>query len=301
MPAATIINARKIMIEDWDDRDPYHQMRYRSLLIGGGSAPHRRRPEYFAWVLSRFVEEQIAPAVDLYVKRDNNRQRNNVQGRRYVGYMDDNYDERRSTFFPLPWKWPEIIANGESYVVFGRVAATALFYAMTIKVLIYQYENLRFGIDKITLFRQTTIETIRRLLLQAGSILLFRPLVPSSTSEEERKSTTNLSADTDTQGTEQNQDIDLDEVEKDKKHGGKGPNPLDKMKSLIFNFKNVIPFLKDKNQTSKSEDSDSDTNVPEDTDTVEEPELDNEQSPDDGSSDEKKRFRPIYWLDHVIT
>uniref|UniRef100_A0A7S0CM27 Uncharacterized protein n=1 Tax=Proboscia inermis TaxID=420281 RepID=A0A7S0CM27_9STRA len=32
----------------------------RSIILGGENAPHRRLPEQFAWVLTRFVEENIA-------------------------------------------------------------------------------------------------------------------------------------------------------------------------------------------------------------------------------------------------
>ena len=38
---------------------------------------------------------------------------------------------------PVPWRMPEM-SNEESFVVFGRVAATTLFYAMVMKVSFYQ-------------------------------------------------------------------------------------------------------------------------------------------------------------------
>jgi len=36
----------------------------RCLILGGGIAPHRRLPDLFAWELTRFVEERVAPHPD---------------------------------------------------------------------------------------------------------------------------------------------------------------------------------------------------------------------------------------------
>jgi hypothetical protein len=41
-----------------------HQLHHRHIILGGGSSPHRRLPEQFSWVLSRFVEETIVIAAN---------------------------------------------------------------------------------------------------------------------------------------------------------------------------------------------------------------------------------------------
>jgi pimeloyl-ACP methyl ester carboxylesterase len=127
--------------------DPAEDHRY--LVIGGGSAPHRRRPELFAWILTRFVEKKIAPAIDV---------KGGTQ-RRYIG------NRKRSTtgqgpVIDLPWHIQDIF-NEESFIVFGRVAATALFYIMAVKVLFYQYDNFVLTVGMVSSARQRAFKTMQ--------------------------------------------------------------------------------------------------------------------------------------------
>ena len=38
---------------------PFSNADGRCAILGGGSSPHFSKPEYFAWVLARFVEEKL--------------------------------------------------------------------------------------------------------------------------------------------------------------------------------------------------------------------------------------------------
>jgi hypothetical protein len=122
---------------------------------------HRRRPEIFAWSLTRFVEEKIAPSVKVD-HRDNRRPFQ--ERKRYFSAGKPRVD--------LPWKLSEII-NEESFVVFGRVAATALFYGMTLKVIFYQYGNLRSGVSFMRSAQRKTIASIQNAVLEVGSLFLY--------------------------------------------------------------------------------------------------------------------------------
>jgi hypothetical protein len=102
---------------------------HRCLIRGGGSAPHRRLPEQFAWALTRFVEEQVAPVAD-----DNNAAAlASTRGgaRRRIKFMD------------------RLVTPG-GLLVAGRVLAEAVFYVSAMKVMLYQYENIYWGMSKVS-------------------------------------------------------------------------------------------------------------------------------------------------------
>jgi hypothetical protein len=107
------------------------------------------------------VEEKIAPAVKVDSKVG---QRPAHERKRYFSAGKPRVD--------LPWKVSEII-NEESFVVFGRVAATALFYGMALKVLFYQYGNLRSGVTFMRSAQRKTIASIQNAVLEFGSLFLY--------------------------------------------------------------------------------------------------------------------------------
>lgn len=129
----------------------HHHHHHRTVIIGGGSAPHRRRPGIFAWVLTRFVEEKIAPPAvrptDVYRNRQlQQQQQQQRQHQTFIPFSKWSPNWRYPSFPLLPWRVNEMF-NEESMVVFGRVVANAVFYAITIRVLFYQYDNVREGFD----------------------------------------------------------------------------------------------------------------------------------------------------------
>jgi hypothetical protein len=143
------------------------QTSHRSLVLGGGSAPHRRRPELFAWVLTRFVEEKIAPTQVSRFKvpraRARGGQQTLIQGQQGPKAMD------HAPKHPLLLSLSEFLSPG-SLVVWGRVVASALFYSTMLKIALFQYESVRGGIININ----TGIEMVARLRKQIlGAVTSF--------------------------------------------------------------------------------------------------------------------------------
>jgi pimeloyl-ACP methyl ester carboxylesterase len=101
---------------------------HRSLILGGGTAPHRRRPEQLAWVITRFVEEQIAAQ---QVSRSPAR--------------EPHKPKVVEAGFQLPLGLSTVFSQ-EAMVVTGRVLATTLAYGIALKIFLYQYGSVRSGI-----------------------------------------------------------------------------------------------------------------------------------------------------------
>ena len=118
----------------------------RCLIRGGGSAPHRRLPEQFAWALTRFVEEQVAPL------------RNGISEAASVA---------RCFRFPDS----KFVTPGGLLVV-GRVLAEVVFYVSVVKVIMFQYENIYYGILRINNWYKTMAVWLRRILKVLGEAVL---------------------------------------------------------------------------------------------------------------------------------
>jgi hypothetical protein len=131
----------------------------RSVIIGGGVAPHRRLPEQFAWTLSRFVENKVSPhsaAYDLGQTMEG-------QDGEYSTSLGDDVEQappsesrlRRAinyTRYHSVWKeiLPESITKAlddifapGSLLVTGRVIAFAIMYMSIARVSLFQYQNIR--------------------------------------------------------------------------------------------------------------------------------------------------------------
>lgn len=120
---------------------------HRCLIRGGGSAPHRRLPEQFAWALTRFVEEQVAP-----IRKAISEAAPSVSRR--LQFLN------RVNFTP------------GGFLVAGRVLAEAVFYLSAMKVVMYQYENIYDGILRINRGYKGLSIWPRRILKLVGNILL---------------------------------------------------------------------------------------------------------------------------------
>jgi hypothetical protein len=140
----------------------------RSIILGGGSAPHRIRPEQFAWVLTRFAEAKVPPAEG--------------GGRRFRSIGDDAGrgqgvqaragDQRWSSAvnslfqrLALPFGLDNV-ASSEGRLLLGRAIATALFYIAIMRVAIVQYGLLRTGLRTVK-SRYDSVDALRRRAFQA--------------------------------------------------------------------------------------------------------------------------------------
>lgn len=98
----------------------------RCLILGGGTAPHRRRPEQFAWALTRFVEEKVAPRnVPLQISHAPDKASSEAK--------------RRAAWRSQVPGFVESMFSQGSLLVAGRVVASIIFYVTAMKIAVYQY------------------------------------------------------------------------------------------------------------------------------------------------------------------
>lgn len=119
----------------------------RSVIIGGGLAPHRRLPEQFAWTLTRFVENRVSTQMnseDDDILMNHHDQENDIELRHnaVVRSIRQQMVWRRIVPPRIAQKIEEFFTSG-SLLVTGRVLATAIIYISISRVGLFQYHNLR--------------------------------------------------------------------------------------------------------------------------------------------------------------
>ena len=119
----------------------------RSVIIGGGLAPHRRLPEQFAWTLTRFVENRVSSQIiaNDISEQDPDEQIEDEMRRGFKSRV------RASRKHSIVWKYilppavtealDKIFAPGNMLVT-GRVIATAIIYLSITRVSLFQYHNI---------------------------------------------------------------------------------------------------------------------------------------------------------------
>jgi hypothetical protein len=114
-------------------RDAFSQSDFptRNLILGGGSAPHRRRPELFAWSMTRFVEKNLATRTSWTENEPSDR-------------SADREVVNRNDVTPFMAQISELF-NPESFVVGGRLIATAILYVALLRTLAFQYGRIRWA------------------------------------------------------------------------------------------------------------------------------------------------------------
>ncbi|CAB9521664.1 expressed unknown protein [Seminavis robusta] len=140
----------------------------RCFILGGGVAPHRRQPETFGWTLTRFVEDKVAPSIPTMAGKRRRRVRTKTSLPRIPPAIT-----RFLSFDYIP--------TG-SFVVYGRIVASALLYASMLKVGIYQYARFLDGMvymktnyDVLQSVRRKTVGVISGFFVNYGYIpLLFQ-------------------------------------------------------------------------------------------------------------------------------
>ena len=140
-----------VTVVDEVDRDG------RSVIVGGGSAPHRVLPEQFAWVLSRFAEKEVGFASDYAPYKNKVEEKLTTQLIANKDGWKDNgpisqvgmaYNRLRSNIWKdmLPdtvTRRLENIFSPGTVLVSGRAIATVIIYLTVAKVSLFQYKNIR--------------------------------------------------------------------------------------------------------------------------------------------------------------
>ncbi|GKY95057.1 hypothetical protein MPSEU_000470000 [Mayamaea pseudoterrestris] len=154
------------------DTKRYKLDKNRCHIVGGGSAPHRRRPEQFAWVLSRFVEEKVAPlnatahhACETPQARGGQQQHSWTKDDASRQHWANKEMSQKDGLASLTEK----LLSPFSFTVGGRLFASTIFYFIMIKVAIYQFENFRIGVNTVASIRSRISKGVVSILCLAKS------------------------------------------------------------------------------------------------------------------------------------
>ena len=152
----------------------------RCVILGGGSAPHRTKPEYFAWVLARFVEEKIEYHPKEYVGGNRRSSMTEV-----MDEDDDEHNREKGTGMRtkrqnrgrilenlnLPFGIDSVVSS-EGRLLLGRALAAAIFYYAITKTVFVQYGVIRLGWTSIK-NSVSSVDELRRKVFQATGAFIW--------------------------------------------------------------------------------------------------------------------------------
>eukprot|EP00536_Pseudo-nitzschia_multiseries_P018597 jgi/Psemu1/56338/gm1.56338_g len=168
--------------------EPHHPSDERCVVLGGGSAPHRTKPEYFAWVLARFVEEKLEHHPRDYL---GGKMRRAVDGEAASSSTALTGDDRRRRPGPgprpnrgrilrnlnLPFGIDSLVSP-EGRLLLGRAVAAAIFYTSCARVAVVQYGILRAGVVSVK-NSVDSVGALRKKIFQAtGGFLAHYGYLP---------------------------------------------------------------------------------------------------------------------------
>lgn len=236
----------------------------RCVILGGGSAPHRTKPEYFAWILARFVEEKL----------EHHSMDNTVDGKRKSIVSEstslNNNDSDRKTRqhrggimrnLNLPFGIDSLVSP-EGRLLLGRAIAAAIFYTSIMKVVFVQYGILRIwwisiknSVDSVDALRRKIVQVMGAFLWNFGYVPKLFKFSLKRTKELDNED-----------GIDSSSKIETEEAipEKEETDGNTSFNP-----------------------PSKSSDEDG-------TD-------DSQQEDEDEDNEDAFRIRPLFFLDNIFT
>lgn len=243
----------------------------RVIVKGSGAAPHRRQPEYLSWILTRFVEERVAPwrpqDQRSYKREKNSRRADDSRGSKSYNFLRDEV----SDFF-----------SEEGMLVFGRLVAKAIFYGTAIRVGFYQYNNFRNGIFDFQTKLSLIASAPGKLFALIAGIFAASPQKTSNTTDLVACRTI---AETDFAS----EDIWKGEEKKNQTEGGaETVEPRDTGNSTTL----TIPENKSNNDERDDDNNDDDDDRKWEDDEDEPSTQEREPKPD--------ALRPIFFLDNVI-
>lgn len=142
----------------------------RCVILGGGSAPHRTKPDYFAWVLRRFVEEKLENH-----SMDRGKQRSDRPGssRGMQGKPKTPRQGRARILqnLNLPFGIDSLVSP-EGRLLLGRAVAAAIFYTSAMKVIFVQYGILRMGLISVK-NSVDSVDALRRKIFQVTGAFIW--------------------------------------------------------------------------------------------------------------------------------
>jgi hypothetical protein len=264
----------------------------RCVILGGGSAPHRTKPEQFAWIMTRFVEERLDyhPRDHFHYHHQQQQQKRqyNRNARTIMSDTDTEEEEDPYADFPraqypngpgflrnlnLPFGINSLVSP-EGRLLLGRAVAAALFYTSCAKVLVVQYGNLRYGVMSVK-SGVDSVGALRRKIFQAtGAFIVNFGYIPRLFNVSFRRAKENDDEDPNV--------IDVDKPGKDE--GEEITKPNDTNKGL------------DDDATENSNNKEEATD-----DADEEYFADDDDGGGEDEDEKRNRFRPLIFLDGVIT
>ena len=153
----------------------------RKVIHGSGSAPHRKLPEHLAWVITRFVEENVTPWPEQQASTETTMKKNNT---------------RASGMFANGPKFLRDVADffsQEGMVVFGRFVASALLYGTAIKVGFYQYRSIGNGIFDFQTKVRLIVSAPAKFVALIGGLFSMKSS-PSLSSDDNNRTQTEVMA-----------------------------------------------------------------------------------------------------------
>jgi len=252
----------------------------RCVILGGGSAPHRLKPEQFAWVLTRFVEEKLAILLP---------KEPSIRRRRSSSVVDDDKN-------PMSLRWGfatelfralripfglKTVVSPEGRLLLGRAIASALFYVTAMRVIFVQYGILRSGLFAIQSRYQSIDALAKRSFQAVGAFIINFGYLP-------RLFTLKRAND--------------DEEEENRRRGTivlKNQEP----EAMGTDSSTLVPGG-DKEVGAGSKDSDDDSNNNNEGKRQDEGKDENlRKSPSEEKEQEQPspRFKPFFFLDNVVT
>lgn len=146
----------------------------RCVILGGGSAPHRLKPEQFAWVLTRFVEEKLEISVRKQVPTIKSRTTGSTIG---GGDQSMSITESFLRALNLPFGVNTLVSP-EGRLLLGRAIAAGLFYITAMRIVVIQYGILRTGLIAIK-SRYESIDALTKKSIQAvGAFIVNFGYIP---------------------------------------------------------------------------------------------------------------------------
>ena len=276
----------------WNKRHNSASDSSRCLILGGGSAPHRTKPEQFAWILTRFVEEKIS-SFGSATREKKGRGGAQFQDSLPSPLREENREDQVETHMNngnalgrllrslnLPFSINTLVST-EGRLLLGRAVAASLFYITMMRVFIIQYGILRAGLIGVK-SRYDTVDALRRKIFQAVTAFFvnygYIPRLFSVKQAKEEDDEDRILA-----GDSPTPDLSMDEEGRNEKHHSqsKQGNPNER--------ESVITSEKEKDEIHGNDNT--------------EESGDGKADDEDAARDEQRRsrFRPLFFLDNVVT